>query len=218
MIGRVARWVASWSPFVWVVATPVLTVPLSVVLLFMFTENLDPGSLGLPESPHAAGLTTYTDEVVVVFYYLDFWPTVLALTGPGLLNLLAGLWFLSRNGFVRVAAGAAVVLGLVRTFLVLLVFFAFSQTDAIGHDGGRLVRITFEIAEVLDSEDVSPGVPRLRLLANLWLFYGAPAWLVNVAIWFFFHSLMRRFLPHLKPPLSQQHEEPRSWGDFFRRR
>lgn len=81
------------SPFLWLVLTPLLTAPLSLVLIFGFAEALDARSLGLPTTRMEANLQA-------TLYYYDFWPTWLLLTIAGLPNLLVALWFLHRSGYV----------------------------------------------------------------------------------------------------------------------
>lgn len=199
------------SPFLWLVLTPLLTAPLSVLLIYGFAEELDAISLGLPTTRMEANLRA-------TLYYYDFWPTWLLLTIAGLPNLLVALWFLHRSGYVRVAAGAALVVGALRTFVVLLVFFATSQTNVISHDGELLVRIALEAKGFLSNiGGHTPEHAKMRMLLTLWL-YGAYTWAACLALWPLFNLLMDRFLPHLKPPHKRRPGEPRTWGSFLERR
>lgn len=199
------------SPFLWLVLTPLLTAPLSLALIYGFAEELDAGSLGLPTTRMEANLQA-------TLYYYDFWPTWLLLTIAGLPNLLVALWFLHRSGYVRVAAGAALVVALLRTFVVLLVFFATSQTNVISHDGELLMRVALEAKGFLASVgDHSPGFAKMRMLLTLWL-YGAYTWAASLALWPLWNLVMDRFLPHLKPPQKRKPGEPRTWGSFLERR
>ncbi len=199
------------SPFLWLVLTPLLTAPLSVLLIYGFAEELDARSLGLPTTRMEANLRA-------TLYYYDFWPTWLLLTLPGLPNLLVVLWFLHRSAYVRVAAGGALVLAVLRTFVVLLVFFATSQTNVISHDGGLLMRIALEGKGFLANiGDHSPGFAKMRMLLTLWL-YGVYAWAACLALWPLWNIVMDRFLPHLRPPQKRRAGESRSWGSFLERR
>ena len=204
-------WLSRRSPFLWLVVTPLLTAPLSAVLMYAFAQELDARSLGLPTTRMEANLHA-------TLYYYDFWPTWLLLTVGGLPNLLVALWFLHRSGYVRVAAGAALVVAALRTFFVLLVFFATSQTNVISHDGGLLIRVALEAKGFLSNlGDHSPEFAKMRMLFTLWL-YGAYTWAACLALWPLFNLVMDRFLPHLKPPRKRQRGEPRAWGSFLERR
>lgn len=210
MIGRAWRWFARRSPLAVLVVTPVVTAPLTAVLVFGFARELNAWALGLP---------IWRDEMIPAsLHYFDFWPTALLLMGPGLLNLLVVLWFLQRNGYVRVAAALALVVALARTVGVLFVFFAISQSDLIIHEGQLLMRIEAERTGLLALEPrASPREALVRVVVTVWLF-GAFAWGPSVLIWGLYNLVMERFLPHLKPPQGRQAGAPRSWGAFFERR
>lgn len=210
MIGRAWRWFARRSPLAVLVVTPVVTAPLTAVLVFGFARELNAWALGLP---------IWRDEMIPAsLHYFDFWPTALLLMGPGLLNLLVVLWFLQRNGYVRVAAALALVVALARTVGVLFVFFAISQSDLIIHEGQLLMRIEAERTGLLALEPrASPREALVRVVVTVWLF-GAFAWGPSVLIWGLYNLVMERFLPHLKPPQGREAGAPRSWGGFFERR
>lgn len=210
VIGRAWRWIARRSPLALVVVTPIVTAPLTAVLVFGFASELNARTLGLP---------VWRNEIIpATLHYFDFWPTALLLIGPGLLNLLVVLWFFQRNGYLRVAAALALVVALVRTVGVLLVFFAISQSDLIIHEGQLLMRIEVERTGFLALEPrASPREALVRLVLTVWLF-GAFAWGPSVLAWGLFNLVMERFVPRLKPPQGRQAGEPRSWGAFFERR
>ena len=211
VIKRLWRWMARRSPLALLVVTPVVTVPLSAVLVLTFGEQLNARELGLP---------IWRDEAIPAsLHYFDFWRTWWLLTAPGLLNLLVILWFFQRNGYIRVAAGLALVIALAKTFGVVLIYFAVSQSDLIVHEGERLMRLEVERSGLLALEPVASARDALfRLLATMWLF-GAFAWGPSVLIWGLYNLVMDRLLPHLHPPQGRrQLGEPRRWGDFFRRR
>ena len=208
-IGKARRWFAKRSPLAWPLVTPVLTVPLSALLVFAFAQDLDAPSLGLP---------IWRNEAVPArLYYFEFWPTYLLLTGPGVLNLLVVLWAFQRNGYVRVAAGVGLVVAIVRSFVVVLVFFAIAQSDVISHEGGLLIRMEVENRGIISLDDHSPGTALLRLLSTTWLF-GAYAWGGSLLVWGLYNLAMDRLLPDLKPPKPSRAREPTSWGGFFERR
>ena len=202
--GRVAR----QSPLAWLLVTPVLTVPLSALLAFVFAEDVNAGALGLP--------IWRNDAIPARLYYFDFWPLYLLLTGPGVLNLLVVLWAFQRNSYVRVAAGVGLVVAFVRSFVVVLVFFAIAQSDVISHQGDLLIRMEVEQRGII-SLNHSPETALLRLLSTTWLF-GAFAWGVSFLVWGLYNLAMDRLLPDLTPPKPRQARGLRSWGGFFERR
>ncbi|MYK25347.1 MAG: hypothetical protein F4052_00065 [Dehalococcoidia bacterium] len=211
VIGRAWRRVGSYSPLAWLVVTPVVTAPLTALLVFGFAQEISARSLGLP---------VWRNEMIPAsLHYFDFWLTALLLIGPGLvLNLLVVLWFFQRNGYLRVAAALALVLALVRTVGVLFLFFAIAQSDLIIHDGQLLMRIEVERTGFLALEPrASTREALVRLPLMMWLF-GAFAWGPSVLAWGLFNLGMERLLPHLKPPQGRQAGTPRGWGGFFERR
>lgn len=207
-IGRVRRWIARQSPLAWLLMTPVLTVPLSALLVFVFAQDANAGALGLP--------IWRNDAVPARLYYFEFWPTYLLLTGPGVLNLLVVLWFFQRNGYVRVAAGVGLIVAIVRSFVVVLVFFAIAQSDVISHQGDLFIRMEVEQRGIISLRH-SPETALLRLLSTTWLF-GAFAWGVSFLVWGLYNLAMDRLAPDLKPPRPRRAGEPRSWSGFFERR
>ncbi len=208
LIARAWRWMGRRSPLGLLVVTPLVTAPLTAVLVFGFARELNARSLGLP---------VWRNEIIpATLHYFDFWPTALLLIGPGLLlNLLVVLWFFQRSGYMRVAAAIALVVALLRTVGVLFVFFAISQSDLIVHDGQLLMRIEVERTGFLALEPrASPREALVRLVLTMWLF-GAFAWGPSALAWGLFNLVMDRFLPHLKPPQGRQPGEPRNWGNYL---
>ena len=210
MITRAWRWIGSRSPLALLVVSPVLTAPLTAILVFGFARELSARELGLP---------VWRNEMIpATLHYFDFWPTALLLIGPGLLNLLVVLWFFQRSGYMRVAASLGLVVALVRTVGVLFVFFAISQSDIIMHEGQVLMRIEVERTGFLALEPrATPREALVRLVLTVWLF-GAFAWGPSVLAWGLFNLVMDKFLPHLKPPQGRQLGEPRNWGNYLGRR
>ena len=207
-IGRTWRWVGGHSPFALLAVTPLVTVPVTALLVFTLAQDLNAGTLGLP--------VLRDQGTAARLYYFDFWPTWALITTPGLLNMLVVLWFFQRNTYVRVEAGIALVVAIVRTFGVLLAFFAISQSDLITHEGGILMRLEVDY-RVLSLAVHSPGSALLRLLATVWL-SGVVVWGLTVLAWGLYNLVMDRFLPHLNPPKRRQAVEPRRWGGFLDRR
>jgi len=207
VITRVWRWMGRRSPLTVLVVSPILTAPLTAILVFGFARELNARELGLP---------VWRNELIpATLHYFDFWPTALLLIGPGFLNLLVVLWFFQRNGYLRIAAALGLVVALVRTVGVLLVFFAISQSDLIFHDGQLLMRIEVERTGFLALEPrASPREALVRLVVTVWLF-GAFAWGPSVLAWGLYNLVMDRFMPHLKPPEGRRPGEPRSWGGFL---
>ena len=210
MITRAWRWAGRRSPLALLVVSPILTAPLTAILVFGLARELNARELGLP---------VWRNELIpATLHYFDFWPTALLLIGPGLVNLLVVLWFFQRNGYLRVAAALGLVVALARTVGVLLVFFAISQSDLIIHEGQLLMRIEVERTGFLALEPrASPREALVRLVLTVWLF-GAFAWGPSVLAWGLYNLVMDRFLPHLKPPQTRRPGEPRSWASFFERR
>lgn len=210
MITRAWHWAGRRSPLALLVVSPILTAPLTAILVFGFARELNARELGLP---------VWRNELIpATLHYFDFWPTALLLIGPGLVNLLVVLWFFQRNGYLRVAAALGLVVALARTVGVLLVFFAISQSDLIVHEGQLLMRIEVERTGFLALEPrASPREALVRLVLTVWL-VGAFAWGPSVLAWGLYNLVMDRFLPHLKPPQMRRPGEPRSWASFFERR
>lgn len=203
------------SPFLWLVLIPAATLPLSAILVFTSVDALDAGALGLPEGgPRrlASGAALWTR-----FHYFDFWRTWMILTGPGLLNLLVGLWLMHRLPYVRLAATVAFVLAILGTFVLPPLLFVIGE-DKVINAGSLLIRVRFETADVAqDPSWDSLESARIRLLTTVWMGW-AFMWVASVVAWRGFDWLMDRYRPNLKPPRKRQAGEPRSWGGFLDRR
>ena len=207
-------WVKKQSPLLYVLVTPVITLPLSALLLFTVGGEHDANALGLP----AGDLCRFQGHIAqTCFYYFDFWRTGLLLAAPGALNLLVALWLLDRNGYVRVAAAVALVLAVVRTLVVPLATVAVSQFDVI-NVGGLLLRVEVEATGMfIDVTSPSEGVAIRRLLTAAWA-GGAVLWGVTAVLWCAYEPLMAQFWRSLDPPSGPRPDAPPRWTGFLRRR
>ena len=210
---RVLTWVKKRSPLVWILVTPVATLPLSALLLFTLGGEHDANALGLP----AGDLCRFQGHIAqTCFYYFDFWRTGLLLAAPGVVNLLVALWLLDRNGYVRVAAAVALVLAVVRTLVVPLATVAVSQFDVIDV-GGLLLRVEVEATGMfIDVTSPSEGVAIRRLLTAAWI-GGAVLWGVSAVVWQAYEPLMAHFWRSLDPPGGPRPNTPPRWTGFLRR-
>lgn len=211
---RAWSWVKRRLPFLLITVTPLATAPLAALLLFTAGGEHEAAALGLPEGD----LCKFDGFIAQkCFYYFDFSRTWLLLAAPGALNLLAALWFLNHNGYVRVAAVVALTLGLVRTLIVPIATIALSQIDVVS-DGGLFLRIEVEATGVI-TEINSPteGTAIRRVLTTAWV-GGAVFWGVTVAVWRAYEPLMARFWRHLDPPGGPRLDAPPRWTGFLKRR
>ena len=211
---RVLNWIGKRLPFFWISVTPVVTVPLSALLLFTVGGEHEAEALGLP----AGDLCKFDGMIAqTCFYYFDYWRTWLLLALPGVVNLLVLLWFLNRNGYVRVAATAALVLGLARSLVIPLATLAVAQFDVID-DGGLWLRV--EIAARGMVTDIDPPTVNLavrQLLFTVWI-AGAVMWVLTVALWRAYEPLMARYWRNLDPPGGPRPDQPPRWTGFLSRR
>ncbi len=210
------RWLRKRSPFLWLSVTPVVTLPLSALLLFTLGGEHEAEALGLP-----SGELCRFDGLIAqsCFYYFDFWRTALLLAAPGAINLLAGLWLLERNGYIRMAAATAVLVGMARSLIVPMVTLVIAQFDLINaaDAGGLLLRV--EDTATGGVGDVSPpsaeGAIR-QLLTAVWI-GGGVMWVATAALWWRFDTLMARFWPDLDPPGGPRPNAPPRWTGFLKR-
>ena len=211
---RVRSWFEKRSPLLWILMTPVVTLPLTVLLLFTLGGEHEAEALGLP----AGDLCKFQGHIAqTCFYYFDFWRTGLLLAIPGVLNLAAVLWLLDRNGYVRVAALVAVTLALVRTLIVPMATVVIAQFDVIS-DGDLLLRLEVEATGfITDVDSPTEGVAIRRLLTAAWI-GGAVMWGVSAVVWQAYEPLMARFWRGLEPPSGPRPDAPKRWTGFLGRR
>lgn len=210
---RVVDWFLQRSPFLWITVTPVVTLPLSAVLLYTLSGEHSASALGLP----AGDLCRFDGSIAQkCLYYFDFWRTGLLLAIPGVVNLLVILWLLDRQGYVRVAAVVVLVLGVARSLVIPLAAIAVSQFDVVD-DGGLWFRV--EIAArgiIVDIESPSTNTATRQVLTAAWL-GGAAMWVLTVVMWRAYEPLMARFWPALEPPSGPRPGAPPRWTGFLRR-
>ena len=211
--GSVRDRLSTLSPLAWILLTPLMTLPLSGVLLFTVAGAADPEALGLTEREWVSFGGRFDR---VNYFYFDFWTTCALLMGPGLLNLAVALWLFHRLTYVRLAAAIALALALVRTFAVPLgALLLLSSVDVIG-DAGLLIRVSIGESG-LRNEDPSGQLATFEMLGRVWA-GGLGMWLVTAAVLWAYEPLMARFRPDLAPPRERQAAQPGGWGGFLARR
>ena len=211
---RAWSWVKRRLPFLLITVSPLATAPLAALLLFTAGGEHSAEALGLPESD----LCKFEGFIAqTCFYYFDFWRTWLLLAIPGVLNLGVLLWFLNRNGYVRVAAVVALALGLVRTLIVPVATIALSQIAFVS-DGGWFLRVEVETTGVVtDFSSPSEGTAIRRVLTAAWI-GGAIFWGITVLVWRAYEPLMARYWRSLDPPGGPRLDAPQRWTGFLTRR
>ena len=212
--GGAGRWLRRRLPFFWITVSPLVTAPLGILFLFAFGGEHEAAALGLPEGELCRFRGTLAQAC---FYYFDVWRTGLLLAAAGAPSLLAGLWLLRRNGYVRVAAALALALALARTLVVPLATVALSQFEL--HDmGGLWLRV--EVATGGGPGDLEPPTATAaswRLLLAVWA-GGAVFWAATVALWRGYEPLMARFWRSLPPPGGPRAGAPPRWTGFLGQR
>ena len=199
------------SPFEWLLVTPILTLPLSALLLFVVGGAIDAGALGLVEVEwtREGGRLDRTH-----YFYFDFWVIWGLLTAPGIVNLLVVRWLPHELPYVRITAWLASVLALLRTFVVPVASILWLTGELAG-DGDLLLRVP--VSEARASSDPSVSFATLSLLLTAWM-GGLGTWLLTLGIWRVYDPLMDRFFPGVAPPREESQGEPGRWGGFFQRR
>lgn len=212
--GGAWRWLRRRLPFFWITVSPLVTAPLGILFLFAFGGEHEAAALGLPEGELCRFRGTLAQAC---FYYFDVWRTGLLLAAAGAPSLLAGLWLLRRNGYVRVAAALALGLALARTLVVPLATVALSQFEL--HDAGGLW-LRVEVATGGGPGDLEPPTATAaswRLLLAVWA-GGAVFWTATVALWRGYEPLMARFWRSLTPPGGPRAGAPPRWTGFLGQR
>jgi len=121
------RW---WLPFLWIILTPIITLPLSGGLFDALAGYHTPEEVGL----RAINDPDCLDFACVEYEYFQVGaPTVMAFALPGLLNLAPLAWLSSRNAKVRTAAVVAGALGVLRLLIPVFVLLNLATvTNAAG--------------------------------------------------------------------------------------
>ena len=211
VIGNLTRGLQDRSPFEWLLITPTFALPVSALLVFTVGGALDAQALGLLEVEW-----TKDDRRLdrTHYFYFDFWLTWGLLTAPGAVNLAVVRWLGHELTYVRIAAGLATVLALLRTFVVPVAAVLWLTGEVIS-DAGTLLRIP--VSESRTSADPSPTFATWNLLLTAWM-GGLGMWLLTFALWRVYDPFMERFFPGMAPPRDESQGEPGRWGGFFRRR
>ena len=210
MIGKAWRGMGAYSPFQLILVTPVVTLPLSVLLLFTVGGVVNASALGLVEVEWTrdAGRLDRTH-----YFYFDFWVAWLLLTVPGVVNLLVARWLVHDLPYVRGAAVLALTLALLRTFVVPLASIVWLSASVIG-DGGLLIRVPINEGAGFAPSSLQATV---LLMTTAWT-GGLGMWLLTLGVWLAYAPLMERFLPNVTPPHDRHPDEPPPWGAFLGRR
>lgn len=211
MIGNIKQHWAERSPLAWTLATPLVTLPLSAILLFTVGSTVDAEALGLTEQEWVK-IGGRLDRVN--YYHFDFWSTCGLLLGPGLLNLVVTLWMFHPLTYVRTAAMLSLLLALLRIFVVPLAAIFLSPTDLLSNEG-LIIRVP--IGESGLRSDPSSELAIFRLLGVAWA-GGLGMWIVTAVAWKAYEPLMARFRPDLSPPRERHTGEPSKWGGFLSKR
>ncbi|HCV00750.1 MAG TPA: hypothetical protein DGL25_06060 [Dehalococcoidia bacterium] len=213
-----AKWkrIQSWGrvPLLWILVTPILTLPLSALLLFTLGGEHRAEALDLP----AGELCRFEGHIAqTCFFYFEVWRTWLLLALPGLFNLVVIFWLFHSNGYVRVAAGIALTLGLVRSLVVPFAAIGISHFSLIT-DGGMYFQVEL-VATGISNDISSPSEERAirQLLTAAWI-GGAVAWAATIVVWQLYEPLMARYWRNLHPPGGPRAEALARWHGFFGQR
>lgn len=145
-----------WTPFLWIILTPIVTVPLSAILFLLlagYQEEKDVLDCSFLCDPHD---------------YFAVRGTITAFALPGLLNLVPFVWVVSRNTRARLAGIVAGLLGLAR-LLIPAVVLILSFDRVTGDDG---------TSYFLDRFPILPWTAHI----DVWLF-GFLAWTGSLLVW-----------------------------------
>ncbi|HJP41715.1 MAG TPA: hypothetical protein QGF35_08425 [Dehalococcoidia bacterium] len=175
------------SPFLWITLAPLLTVPSSALLIFLFVGEHEAAALGLPPGEECR----FTGVAKKCFSYYEFWRVWILFAVPGLLNIAVFAWLLSRSPYVRAAAVVAGTLGLVRV-ITPMAGILISQFALVDH-GELYLRVQTGIGEH----------PTTQLLYAVCV-TGLVPWAASVGVWWYFEPLMARIRSDVKPPDTQR--------------
>lgn len=154
-IYRLARWLGKrprpqnpWAlPFLWLMLTPIVTVPLSMVLFENIGERYQGPDIGLPDEPpgQVEGWCPPGDDQVgqcvpnlnaTSYEYYRVAPALLSFLPLGFFNLVPFVWVLSRNVRARRAGIVAGLMGLLRfsaTVVLLLTLDRLTGRDGVSY-------------------------------------------------------------------------------------
>lgn len=168
------------NPFLWIMLTPIITVPLGALLFVLLVGTHDGSQVGLPNTSLPVRFQGCIIDCpsYTAYEYSEVAPTVVALALPGLLNLAPFVWAFSKKPKVRTAGIVAGLLGLLRVSVpptVLMLLF----TRLTGTDGRSYFQYSYDPDPFLDTEPIAE--PLLELLLAVWGI-GFLAWLASLCV------------------------------------
>ena len=182
---RINRW---WLPFLWLMLTPLVTLPLNVVLFESLGEGYTGDEVGRPDAPpgQVEGWCPEDDSwggcipnlSSTSYEYYEVLPVVLAFVLPGLIHLVPFMLRLSKTPRIRLAGLVAGLMGLARLGVSLLVLLGLATDAATAPISGTTY---FRVERELLS-----GVPYMRFWVLSFL-----AWAACGAAWIVFGILTR---------------------------
>ena len=194
--GRLSWLTKWWLPFLWIILTPIVTVPLSVTLSESFGARHTAAEVGLPEEPSGVidgwcpeGEDPYgmciPNFLAPYYVYYEITPTLVGVLLPGLINLAPFIWALSKTRRTRRAGVTAGLAGVLRVAVPAMVLMgSFDRLTGVGGGTYFQVETTF-----LGWEPYS----------SVWV-AGFFAWGASLALWVIFDWMTReRHQPNPTP-------------------
>jgi hypothetical protein len=132
------RW---WFPFLWLMLTPIITMPLQIALFESVVEPYSGSDVGLRSDPpgEVEGWCPEGDDPYgscvpnfssTSYEYYEVGPMLLAFLPWGLVNLVPFAWALSKTRRIRKAGLVAGIMGVVRFLAPVLALAAFARATA----------------------------------------------------------------------------------------
>ncbi|MEE9269716.1 MAG: hypothetical protein V3V49_05580 [Candidatus Krumholzibacteria bacterium] len=167
-----------WMPFLWIILTPIVTVPVSAVLFDTLAGYQTPAEIGLPDPAGTDGCDRggWFGGFCPTYEHSEVAPTIFAFVLPGLLNLVSFLWVSSTRPRVRAAGIVAGLLGIVRFSIPVIVLML--SFDRVTAPGGTTYF------------DFGGGSLNFSPHFDVW-FFGFLAWLGSLLVWPVFGWLTR---------------------------
>ncbi len=160
-----------WMPFLWIILTPIVTVPVSAVLFDTLAGPQTPAEVGLPDPAAGCDRDSWFGGFCSTYPYSEVAPTIFAFVLPGLLNLVPFLWVSSTRPRVRAAGIVAGLLGIVRFSIPVIVLML--SFDRVTAPGGTTYF------------DFGGGWINFSPHDDVW-FFGFLAWLGSLLVWVLF--------------------------------
>ena len=171
-----------WRPFIWIILTPIVTVPVSAIIFSALIRQ--PEEAGFPPNNPQSQIDLFQGGSCDSFLsspcyeYAETGPALLAFAWPGLLNLAPVVWVLSKNTKAKAAGLVALLLGALRFAIPLLVLM-FGYKTVTNPEGTSYFRW-----DTLDF--ILPSEPTFAI----WLL-GALAWFGSLLVWAAFAVISR---------------------------